>query len=107
VILQSIPLVLLSAAAVSAVRTLVTKLRARSDLSAAIVNSGPESTTKIRQLVAKDDVAAVIDEIRGHLSELPARERQLADDALSQPSVSGRRSYAQSVVAQGLKQQDA
>ncbi len=106
-ILQSVPLLLLVAAAGSAVRTLVTKFRARSDLSAAIVKSGPESASRIRQFVAADDVASVIGEIRGHLDELPVRERELADDALSQRSATGRRSYAQSVVAQGLKRQDA
>ena len=89
---------LVPALAVS-VRTLVHKWRARNDLSLAIARSGPEQTGKLHALVEAHDLPGVVAALRGQLGALPPRERVQAEEALSQPSEIGRRSYAQSVLA--------
>ena len=99
-----LPVALLVPALAASVKTLFEKWRARNDLSVAIARSGPEETQQLRAMVEADDLPGVLATIRAHMGELPVSEQKQAEIALSQVSESGRRSYAQSVVAPGLRQ---
>ncbi len=102
--LQFLPALLLVPGLWAAFRDLATSWSARSDLAAAIAQSGPDVAARLRALVAADDVAGVVMEIRRHLNDLPDGERRVAEDSLAQPSENGRRSYAKAVLGPTLRQ---
>jgi hypothetical protein len=102
--LQYLPVALLAIALFVSIRNLITGIRAKLDLSAAIVKGGPELAERLRGLVAADDLPGVVHELRGHLAALPKAERESAEEGLCQRSESGRRFYAGSVMKRGLRQ---
>jgi endonuclease/exonuclease/phosphatase family metal-dependent hydrolase len=98
-----IPLGLTALGAALALLTLVEKLRARHDLSLAVARSTPDQRTRLRRFLDSGDVPGAVAVISEHLDKLPPREKTQAAAALNQSSESGRRIYAQTVAAAGLR----
>jgi hypothetical protein len=100
IIVAAVPVALGVASVLNSGWQLLTKLRARRDLSLSVRESGPDVAEVNSQLEAKN-LEGAIEVIRKHLAALSPSERREAEAALTQPSAAGRASYVRGVTAQG------
>jgi hypothetical protein len=91
-----LPVLLAGAGVAMAGWKTLTKLRARHGLSEAIRRSAPDLNELKKQLDAKNLTAAEA-VIRKHIAELSPAEQREAEEALAQPSPTGRASYIRGV----------
>jgi len=97
--LAIIPVVLAGAGAVMSALKTLTKLRTRQGLSEALRKSVPDRNELKNQLEAGDLTGAEA-VIRRHIGELSPAEQREAEEALAQPSPTGRANYIRGVAAQ-------
>jgi len=106
-LLPIIPVLLAIAGALATASRTLTKFRARSELSSAIRSNAQDinqlkdqlNIIKNKTQLSTADLDAATAVVRRHVEQLPKAERDVAELALGQPSVSGRVGYISEVAA--------